>query len=330
LRVTLLANSEWAEFARELALFDDVIEVDLKRFSKRISTRWALAKKLRKAGFQIAVLSMYSRTMMTDMMVHLSGARERVGPTSDFSNIDLKEKRISDRWYTRLIPSRPHPMMEAFRNAEFVSEIIGEHYQPRLARWDTVLQHSLAVGSIEGLPLDEPYYVLHPGASSGEKRWPIEKFGEIAKLIWQQTGWRGVVCGGPGDQGLADVLCSIPAVPLISLAGRIRLSQMVAIIARARLLVTNDTSASHMGAAARIPTICISGGWHYGRFWPYPENLSESTVQPRVVFHKMSCFGCNWICPYERRSGEPVPCVDRIRVEDVASDVLAVLARTKS
>lgn len=120
-------------------------------------------------------------------------------------------------------------------------------------------------------------------------------------------------------------LCRMAAVPLRNLAGKTSLGQLAAILAHARLVLTNDTSAAHIGPEVGVPTVCILGGGHYGRFLPY--DLLDARLAPRAVSHRMDCFGCNWRCIYGTEIGQPFPCVTKVSVEDVWDAVEDVLGR---
>ncbi len=58
---------------------------------------------------------------------------------------------------------------------------------------------------------------------------------------------------------------------LVDLTGKTPLKHLPAVISKARLLVTNDTMAVHIGAALGVPVVVISQMNHYGRFVPYPK-----------------------------------------------------------
>jgi ADP-heptose:LPS heptosyltransferase len=55
--------------------------------------------------------------------------------------------------------------------------------------------------------------------------------------------------------------------------GKSDLCQTIALIQGSLLVVSNDTSIAHIGAAADIPVVVISNGNHFGRFTEYPKEL---------------------------------------------------------
>jgi len=250
-------------------------------------------------------------------VVRASGARERIGSQGDLTNQRGWIKAFSDRGYTRRVPADPSPLMELDRNLEFVRGLGARAAQPGLPV--LVLGGDLPAGFDRS-----PYYVLFPGASHPLRRWPIERFAELASRIHARSGWRGVVCGGPGEQELGARLVAAGSAPLESWAGRTTLEELCRIVRDARLLVTNETSATHIGAAVSTPTVCILGGGHFGRFMPYPERLGER--EPAPVFHSMDCYGCNWRCIYHPAPDDPAPCITGIELDTVWERVESILA----
>jgi ADP-heptose:LPS heptosyltransferase len=114
---------------------------------------------------------------------------------------------------------------------------------------------------------------------------------------------------------------------LLNWAGRTNLSQLTAVLAGAKLLLANETSATHLAAAAGVPAVCLLGGGHFGRFMPYEAEESDERPLPQAVIHRRDCFGCNWLCKYKVAEGEPVPCVEGITVADVWETIQGILQR---
>jgi ADP-heptose:LPS heptosyltransferase len=325
MRTILIANSLWAAWASELDIFDEVVAVDVHKFQRNPLFRYRIGRRIRRLCCSIAIEPTYSRNrLLGDAAIRMSGAGERIGSAGDTSNTDARQKQIADLWYTRLIPADPSPKMELIRNAEFIRNFCEPGFRAKVPKLNSskLLRADDAFLSATSW---KPYYVLFPGASWDGKQWPVSKFVEVADRLYRQTGWQGVVCGGPSDIELAETLCSRSAAPLLNWAGRTDLAQLAAVLSTARLLLTNDTSAVHIAAACGVPTVCLLGGGHYGRFMPYETEMVSSQPLPRAVFHAMPCFGCLWRCIYERSSGDPVACIAKIDAEQVWQEVSEIL-----
>jgi heptosyltransferase-3 len=88
----------------------------------------------------------------------------------------------------------------------------------------------------------EDFAVIHPFASSPQKRWPLEKFREVARLLKMPVRW----CAGP-QEDLADA---------VRIDDLYELSRW---LARARVYIGNDSGISHLAAAVGTPAIVLFG-----------------------------------------------------------------------
>jgi len=319
----LVANDAWADWARKMALFDEVIPVNIVRFQNDLRYRYRLARQIRSEGFVSAVQPTYSRVWWAgDSIIRISGAPERIGSAGQ--SVQSWRTRISNRWFTRLVAAEPTMRMELIRGAEFLRNF-GDtgfraavpHLKPAAFAPDDDF-HSVSSG--------QPYYVLFPGASWSGRRWPLDNFRQIAERLWNRTGWLGIVAGSPADSPLASELCNGARAPLIDWTGRTDLPQLANLISKAKLLVSNETSATHIAAAADLPSVCILGGGHFGRFLPYEAEEPLPVCAPRVATFRMPCFGCDWNCVYRPAEGVPAPCIGNVTVESVWSQIEGILA----
>jgi ADP-heptose:LPS heptosyltransferase len=171
------------------------------------------------------------------------------------------------------------------------------------------------------------YFVLFPGAGVHGRQWPLVWFRELGRRTFELTGLPGVVCGGPDDEGIASALCVGASFPLFNWTGKTSLSELIAIIGGARLLIGNETSAVHIAAAAGTPSVCITGGGHYGRFVPYRLEVSSEKPEPKVVAKRMDCFYCNWQCVHQVKEGGPFPCIEKVSPDMVWDAVSQMLSQ---
>ena len=110
------------------------------------------------------------------------------------------------------------------------------------------------------------FALLNPGAGWGAKRWPAERYGQVARSL-AADGLCSLINYGPGEEGLADeveaasegaarkILCSV--------------SELVSVTRRARLFIGGDTGPMHMAAALKIPVVAIFGPTNPARNGPF-------------------------------------------------------------
>jgi ADP-heptose:LPS heptosyltransferase len=99
--------------------------------------------------------------------------------------------------------------------------------------------------------------MLVPGGSEHrpEKRWPVDKYGELARIL-HARGFDIVVIGGPPEATLAHAIQrDVPGAR--DLTGRTDFAQIAVLGAKAALAVGNDTGPLHLAAAAGAPTVVL-------------------------------------------------------------------------
>jgi heptosyltransferase-3 len=100
--------------------------------------------------------------------------------------------------------------------------------------------------------------IMHPGAGSSRKRWPVEKFIQAATIIKGMNLGKVVFVVGPAE---SDLRPSIKA----RLKGGFRvyevydLSYVMALVRQARCFVGNDSGVTHLAAFIGTPTVAIFG-----------------------------------------------------------------------
>lgn len=106
--------------------------------------------------------------------------------------------------------------------------------------------------------------VIHPGATDPRRRWPPERFAEVAARL-ADTGVQVLVVGDASEQELADRVvagaqgqASAGAQHLVaSLAGRLSLAQLMGLLARADVVLGNDSGPRHLAQAAGTRTVAV-------------------------------------------------------------------------
>ncbi len=321
-RIVLLADRTMASLARSQGYFDCVWEVDRERFSRSPQYRWKILRSITGEGFFIVLNPAgWQDYYVADSIVGVFHNAERVG-WSLRPVPPLPGQRWMTIWrsrkYSRLI-SRPVEELGILRlNGEFLHALGDERFVARAPK--LILEDKLAPP-----PCGSPFYILCPGAYDALKRWPAEKFAAVAEEIFAATGMRGLICGTFVEKPLAVAICKLSTAPLSDLTGSLSVEQFAQLSAGASLVIANDSGALHVAAASGAPTLCIEGGGTFGWCVPYDAPAQEGRSVPRVVWHPMECFGCDWHCRFRISPGAPAPCVANVTAGEVARAALAML-----
>jgi lipopolysaccharide export system permease protein len=133
-------------------------------------------------------------------------------------------------------------------------------------------------GSLEqvaaALPRQVPLLALAPGAHGFGKRWPSERYAELAARLLgpdgAMAGGKLAVLGAANERPQADpVIAVLPADRVIDLVGRTDPLLAAAWLARADLYVGNDSGLTHLAAAAGAPSLALFGPGLPARYRPW-------------------------------------------------------------
>jgi ADP-heptose:LPS heptosyltransferase len=308
--ITLIANEEWVELALQLPYWDKIIPVSTSRLSESATYRWTTLRKIRRSGFAVAIQPTFSRVLsLGDSLIRASNAPQRIGSEGDLSNMTIQERSRANCWYTSLAPASKKPLHELHRNAEFINFVTRKHHTVKIPS----LPESMENRVVNNLDID--YFVVAPGSSWNGKRWDPRNYAALIAGICTKYKLKPVICGTRSERELCEKIEKDSRQYCTNLAGLTSLVDYIEIIRRAKLIISNDSSAAHFAAAVGTPVVCILGGGHYGRFFPYPKDFSRLSMF--VVNKKMDCYDCNWVCRHARKHGRPVHCIDSIEFEDV-------------
>jgi ADP-heptose:LPS heptosyltransferase len=312
-RIALVADEGLVDLASTCPSVDEVIPVNVRRYRRDFFYRVSFIRNLRQRAFDLVIHPTHSRTAEGDEVVYCSGAAKKVGIDGDLNNISEREKKNNDVYYTTLVKTPNKFSSEIDRNREFAAQITGTRieladFQPEL--WLTESDRAAARNLLKDAGLDatqNPIATILPGAAWKGREWPTDGFAEVADRIVKQYGIKILILGSRADISVASNVASGMRAPCVSLAGKTRLRELAALLELCAFYIGNETGPLHMAVAAGIPTLCIIGGGHFGRFYPYGD-----LNRHRMVCKKMECFNCNWKCIHET-----VRCIQEITVEDV-------------
>ncbi|MBB5919694.1 ADP-heptose:LPS heptosyltransferase [Actinoalloteichus hoggarensis] len=101
--------------------------------------------------------------------------------------------------------------------------------------------------------------VVHPGAAYPARRWPPERYAEVARAL-RTDGHRVVVTGSPAERALAARVAAEAGLPDSAvLAGRTGLDELAALVAEAALVICGDTGVGHLATAFGTPSVLLFG-----------------------------------------------------------------------
>jgi heptosyltransferase-1 len=155
---------------------------------------------------------------------------------------------------------------------------------------------------------DRPFALINPGAAWPNKRWPPERYGEVAAFLRDVRGLPSFVLWGPGEEGLAGAVVETSA-GAARVAPPTGLPDVLALSRVASLMISGDTGPLHIAAAAGTPTISLFGPTDPHRNGPWSSD--------DVAISRYGACGCH----YERRCRKPAWCLESINVAEVTAAI---------
>lgn len=150
--------------------------------------------------------------------------------------------------------------------------------------------------------------------------WFGDRFAGVADVLIERYNAKIVFTGAEKDIPLIEEVQSLMRNPSFNAAGKTSIKEYFALIERADLLVSVDTSAMHVGSAVGTPTIALFGPGNPKMWRPYGDK--------HVVLYKDKevCTGClRHSCLFK-----DMECMRAIKVDDVLSAAEAILSRNKA
>ncbi len=115
------------------------------------------------------------------------------------------------------------------------------------------------------------FFVLNPGGGWRSKCWPAQRYGELHSRLAGRFGMRGVVTFGPGEEDLAREVVDA-AGDLAPLAIPFTLGPLLALLQRAKFVVSADTGPLHLASALGTRTVGLFGPTDPARNGPFAAN----------------------------------------------------------
>ncbi|MDH2427512.1 glycosyltransferase family 9 protein [Sphaerisporangium sp. TRM90804] len=129
--------------------------------------------------------------------------------------------------------------------------------------------------------------VIHPGGDDPARRWPPDRFAQVARAVAAE-GLRVVVTGGARERPMALLVAAQAVLPPSAvLAGRTSLGELCALVAGARLVISGDTGMARLATAYGTPSVAVFGPRPPGRWGPPPDRPQHLVLagggDPRAV-----------------------------------------------
>lgn len=249
--VTLVARPHARVILEGTGLVDDFVDdaahadnwLSLNPFAGSWGDLWRIRRQLRARSFDLAFQSRLH--VREHVILAMSGAARRFGYsfieddrmlTDPLPVDDLHRHKVAD-WLRLLEPFGDTVAM--------ASPLIHISEQEREAAAQFLWKNGVVAG--------DTVIGIHPGASVSQKRWPLNRFMEVARQLASRPGCHVIAFVDPAGYGAS--LGEIDGV----ITARTNLRELMALIERCQLIVCNDSGPMHIAGALGIPTVALFG-----------------------------------------------------------------------
>jgi len=285
--LTLLTLSQNQAFAQGLGLFDDVLPFDVGASSWPAMTRriLGLVRGLRRRGFDLVYdFEFFTRfSAVISMLCGATMSRGFASPTIWRGGFHTETVPFNRYWHVAR-------NFRCLAGGESGLDVEAEDLSAFLIQ----AEHRVEVGTAlfeAGMAGDGPLVVLNPnaGSLSLERRWPRERFAELARRLVLEDNARVALIGAPSERAwTAEVVAlagELPEARLADLSGRLSIGGLHALLESAEAFVSNDSGPMHLGAALGTPTIGLFGPETPVMYHPLGERAT-------VLYDPPACSPC--------------------------------------
>ena len=275
-RISWLVRSEYADLLRGHPDLDEVILFDRRLLGRGWHSPKAFAelvrflRRLRKGRFDLVFD--FQGLFRTGFFAWMTGCGKRFGMATvrEFAYIFYTHKVAQDYGCIHLVDY--YLRMVAAGGAQ---EGAVEFRMPEDAGAADTIDKLLKSQGVKG-----EYVVIVPGAAQPNKRWPAEHFAELAGKIGERFGLSIVAIGSQGEREYIEAIQTGGKARVINLAGKTTVCELISLMKKASLVVSNDTGPGHIAAAAGVPIVMIFGPTNPARVCPYGRPECVVAVEP--------------------------------------------------
>jgi heptosyltransferase-2 len=273
---------------------------------------WRMAQRLRRERFTLAVAP--HKSFRTALMLMLAGIPQRIG------------FRQSPGWFLYHRTANRDPHRHEVERILCIMRAFGLEPEdcdrkPLIAYSQEAKTKADALLHEVGIHGPEPLFVVCPGSVWATKRWTVDGFAGLVQQLHQHYG-RVLLCGGPDDTPIAQMVYARSGQCGINLVGQVDLQMFMALVDRAQVVISNDSAPMHVAVARNVPVVAI--------FCATTPSLGYSPYSDRAVVVEKKDLFCR---PCSRHGSPTCPrgtddCMRQVTVADVLAGVDTLIANT--
>lgn len=154
--------------------------------------------------------------------------------------------------------------------------------------------------------------LVHPGAGWDNKRYPPEKWGEVASLIHEISGRDCGIVIAPGEEDLAQRAIDASRGSARGIEAS-NLLQLTDLLRGAGLVMGGDTGPVHLAHALGRPVLCLMGPTD-------PRTCGPYGAPEAAIWRQLPCSFCH------KRFDSIMPCLEEVSPSEIADRAQRILS----
>lgn len=271
-QIDWIVEEYFAEVLRHNPDIDNIITVNLKALKRNKKGVFAQIKAIRQQAQQQYDLVIDAQGLLKSAVVASLLGKRRAGFDAD----SIREKAAA--WFYQVGVACAYDANTIDRNATVLSRPLGLTITPEQIHHKAPFLYFKAEdqGIYDYLSPDKRNVLLVIGSTWESRNYPADKFVKVAVALQQNCL---VIWGSPQEQVNAEWMAQQSNT--IKVLPRLDLNSLKALIARADLVIGNDTGPTHMAWALNIPSITLFGPTPVSRV--YQTAINKVLKSPSVV-----------------------------------------------
>lgn len=277
--IDILAPRWSHELLATMPEINEIFDLPIGRGQFQLKKRWQLGRSFRKKMYQQAII--LPNSWKSAIIPLAAGIPLRTGWLGEMRFGLLNDWRILDK--------KKYPrMIQRFLALGAAKTIANKSINWQLYKPYLVVNPKNINSNLKNLSLvikDTPLLILCPGAAFGPaKRWPADYFAEVAR-VKKAENWQIFLLGAQSDEAIGHSVQKLAGNTCINLIGKTSLLQALNLLAKATLVISNDSGLMHLAAALRRPLIALYGS-------SSPEFTPPLSEQAKILYLKLNCSPC--------------------------------------
>ena len=300
----------------------DIKKIYAKSKWEGISKSLSLFLRLRKEKFDVALD--YSLDHRYGLLCKLAGIKRRIGfnyknrgrfLTDKLDLVSYSDKHAVEYYLglLKLITIKPHIFKLSLHVRENYKKIISK----KLVNYG-IADNDLLIGILPGAGGSW-------GLDASFKHWPALNFANLADKLVQNYNAKIIILGDHTERPIANAMISGMKEKPLDLVGKTSLQELVAIIDKLHILVTNDGGPLHIGVALNKKTLSLFGPVDPMVYGPYPPD-KERHIVLKSSLECSPCYNNFRLAPCLNNK----ECLRGIGVERVFEGVSRLLSRKEN